>query len=127
PVYPRSPGPPAASVWRGVAVRGLMCWAAGVAGAAVVVLGPAVGVASAAGGPGTGTRLAAGARAGSGGGWGRAREVPGIAALNRAGTRRSNQCRVLRRATAAPAGITPTNLSKVGRIGHRYSCSWLAR
>ena len=54
-----------------------------VAGAAVVRLGPAVGVASA--GTVAGPRLAAGARAGSGGTWGTAEELPGIAALNTGG------------------------------------------
>ena len=65
-------------------MRGLMCHAAVVAGAAVVLLGPAVGVASAAEGVGAGTRPGAGARAVSGGTWGTAIEVPGIAALNQA-------------------------------------------
>src|SRR5216683_2641160 len=68
----------------GIAMRGLMCHAAVVAGAAVVLLGPAVGVASAAEGVGAGTRPGAGARAVSGGTWGTAIEVPGIAALNQA-------------------------------------------
>ena len=52
-------------------MRGLMRRAAVVAGA-VVVLGPAVGVASAAGGAVSGT-------------WGTAKEVPGTAALNQGG------------------------------------------
>jgi hypothetical protein len=55
-----------------------------VAGAVVVLLGPAVGVASA-GERVAGPRLAAGARAGAGGTWGPAEEVPGIAALNTGG------------------------------------------
>src|SRR5690242_8514098 len=50
-------------------MRGLMCRAAVVAGAAVVLVGPVVAVASAAGGTVGGT-------------WGTAREVPGTAALN---------------------------------------------
>jgi hypothetical protein len=70
-------------------MRGLMRRAVVVAGAAVVLLGPAVGVASAAGGA-AGTRLAAGARAVSGSGWGRAKEVPGTAALNQGGSAQIN-------------------------------------
>jgi hypothetical protein len=66
-------------------MRGLMRRTAIVAGAAVVLLGPAAGVASAAGGAVAGTRLAGAARAVSGGGWGRAEEVPGTAALNQGG------------------------------------------
>jgi hypothetical protein len=52
-----------------------------VAGAVVVLLGPAVGAAS--GAALTGIHLAAGARAASSGSWGTAEEVPGTAALNR--------------------------------------------
>jgi D-alanine-D-alanine ligase-like ATP-grasp enzyme len=62
-----------------------MCRAAVVAGAGVVLLGPAVGVASAAGGAGAGVRPAAGARAVFVAAWGRAREVPGIGRLNTGG------------------------------------------
>jgi hypothetical protein len=68
----------------GVAMRGLMCRAVIVAGAAVVLLGPAVGVASAARGTVAGTQLAAG-RDGSGATWGKAKEVPGTATLNQGG------------------------------------------
>jgi hypothetical protein len=58
--------------------------AAVVAGGAVVLLGPAVGAASAAQGTVAGTRLAAG-RDGFASAWGTAREVPGTAALNAGG------------------------------------------
>ena len=66
-------------------MRGLMCRTVVVAGAGVILLGPAVGVASAAGGALAGSRPAAGTRAVSGGTWGKAREVPGTAALNQGG------------------------------------------
>ena len=66
-------------------MRGLMRRTVVVAGAAVVLLGPAAGVASAAAVAAAGMRLAAGARAVSGGTWGRAIEVPGTAALNTGG------------------------------------------
>ena len=66
-------------------MRALMCRAVVVAGAVVVLLGPAAGVASAAGGAVAGTRLAAGAGAVFGGAWGTAEEVPGTAALNQEG------------------------------------------
>jgi hypothetical protein len=62
-----------------------MCRAAVVAGAGVVMLGPAVGVASAAGGAGAGVRPAGGAWAVFGAAWGRAREVPGTGRLNTGG------------------------------------------
>jgi hypothetical protein len=71
--------------WRGVAMRGLMRRAAVVAVSAVVLLGPAVGVAGAAGGAAAGTRPATVTRAVSGGTWGKAREVPGTATLNAGG------------------------------------------
>jgi len=64
-------------------MRGLIMRAAVVAGAVVVLLGLAVGVASATGaagpGPATGTRALSGAT------WGMAKEVPGTAALNKGG------------------------------------------
>jgi len=69
----------------GVAMRGLMRRVVVAAGAAAVLLGPAVGVVSAAGAAATGTRLAAG-RDGSGGTVGTAKEVPGTATLNRGGS-----------------------------------------
>jgi hypothetical protein len=69
----------------GIAMRGLTCRAAVVAGAVVVLLGPAAGAASATGGPAGGTPLVSGTRAVVGGTWGKAEEVPGIAALNRGG------------------------------------------
>ena len=40
--------------------------------------------------------------------WGTAIEVPGLGALNRAGTPGSSRCRAPRRATARPAAPTPT-------------------
>ena len=64
-------------------MRGLLRRAVVVAGAGVLLLSAAVGVASATGAA-AGTRLAAG-RGGSGGTWGKAIEVPGTAALNRSG------------------------------------------
>src|SRR5215472_4876181 len=67
----------------------LMRRAAVVAGAAVVLLGPVIGVASAAGGA-AGMRLAAGARALSGGTWGKAEEIPGLATLDGGGNARVN-------------------------------------
>ena len=64
-------------------MRGLIMRAAVVAGAVVVLLGLAVGVASATGaagpGPATGTRALSGAT------WGMAKELPGTAALNKGG------------------------------------------
>ena len=68
-----------------MAMRGLKCRAAVVAGAVVVLLGPAAGAASATGGALGGTSLATGSRAVMGGTWGKAEEVPGIAALNQDG------------------------------------------
>src|SRR5215471_3537241 len=65
-------------------MRGLLRRAMVVAGAGVMLLGAAVGVASAAGGAAAGARLASG-RDGPGGTWHKAREVPGTAALNRGG------------------------------------------
>src|SRR5262252_2249003 len=65
-------------------MRGLLRRAMVVAGAGVMLLGAAVGVASAAGGAVAGARLASG-RDGPGGTWHKAREVPGTAALNRGG------------------------------------------
>jgi hypothetical protein len=65
-------------------MRTLISRAAVVAAAAVVLLGPSVGTASAAGAE-AGTRTTAGARAVSGGTWGMAEEVPGTAALNTGG------------------------------------------
>ena len=67
----------------------LMRRAAVVAGAAVVLLGPVLGVASAAGAA-AGMRLAAGARALSGGTWGKAEEIPGLATLDSGGNARVN-------------------------------------
>src|SRR5262245_50856686 len=67
-------------------MRGLIRRAVVVAGAIVVLLGPAMGVASAAGGAAAGPRLAAGARALSGGTWGTAKKVPGSATLNTGGS-----------------------------------------
>ena len=64
-------------------MRGLMCRAVVVAGAVVVLLGPVVGVANAAGAA-AGTRLGAG-KDGSVGTWGKAKEVPGTATLNTGG------------------------------------------
>src|SRR5262249_40392101 len=61
----------------GVAMRGLMRRTVVVAGAAVVLLGPAAGVASAAGEAVAGPRLAAAAQAAPGGTWGTAEQVPG--------------------------------------------------
>ena len=66
-------------------MRGLIRRTAVVAGAVVVLLGLAVGVASAAG-TAAGMRLAAGTRALSGGTWGKAEEVPGTATLNVGGS-----------------------------------------
>src|SRR5690348_1589167 len=66
--------------WWGIAMRGLTRRVVVVAGAAVVLLGLAVGMASAAGAA-AGTRLAVG-RDGSGGTWGAAKEAPGAATLN---------------------------------------------
>src|SRR5215472_14676167 len=66
-------------------MRGLMRRVVVVAGAAAVLLGPAVGVVSAAGAAAAGTRLAAG-RDGSGGTGGTAKEVPGTATLNQGGS-----------------------------------------
>jgi hypothetical protein len=63
-------------------MRGVMRRAVVVAG--VVLLGPAVGVASAAGAV-AGTGLAGGSRVVLAGGWGTAKEVPGTAALNQGG------------------------------------------
>src|SRR5215471_19311500 len=65
-------------------MRGLLRRAMVVAGAGVMLLGAAVGVASGAGGAAAGARLASG-RDGPGGTWHKAREVPGTAALNRGG------------------------------------------
>ena len=65
-------------------MRGLIRRTAVVAGAVVVLLGLAVGVASAAG-TAAGMRLAAGTQALSGGTWGKAEEVPGTATLNTGG------------------------------------------
>ena len=66
-------------------MRALMRRAAIVAGAAVVLLGPAVGSASAAQGTVAGTWLTGG-RDGFASVWSTAREVPGIAALNTGGS-----------------------------------------
>ena len=63
-------------------MRSLMRRAAVVAGVVAVLLGPAVGAASASGSAGAGTRPAAGVRPLSGGTWGTAIEVPGTATLN---------------------------------------------
>ena len=71
--------------WRGVAMGRLLRRGVVAAGAAVVLLGPAAGVASAAGEAPGGARLTGAARAVSGGAWGSAIEVPGIAALNTGG------------------------------------------
>ena len=71
--------------WWGLRMRSLMRRAAVVAGVVVVLLGPAVGAASAAGRVGAGTRPPAGARTVSGGSWGTAIEVPGTAPLNTGG------------------------------------------
>ena len=60
-------------------MRGLMRRMVVVAGAVVVLLGPAVGVASATGGAAAGTRLAVGVGAVPGGSWGTAEQVPGTA------------------------------------------------
>jgi len=65
-------------------MRGLMRRVVVVAGTAVVLLGLAAGVASAAGAA-AGTRLAAG-RDGSGGTWGTAKEVSGTTTLNHGGS-----------------------------------------
>jgi hypothetical protein len=64
-------------------MRGLMRRT--VVAAGVILLGVAVGVASAAGATAAGTRPAAGAWALTGGTWGTAMEVPGTAALNQGG------------------------------------------
>jgi hypothetical protein len=61
-------------------MRGLMRRTVVAAAAGVILLGPAVGVASAAGAAAAGTRPATGAL--TGGTWGKAMEVPGTAALN---------------------------------------------
>jgi hypothetical protein len=66
-------------------MRGLMRRTVVAAGAGVILLGPAVGAASAGGVAAAGSRPAAGSRAGSGGTWGMAEEVPGTAALNTGG------------------------------------------
>jgi hypothetical protein len=66
----------------GVAMSGLIRRVAVVAGAIVVLLGLAAGVANAARGAAAGTRLAAGAGAVPGGTWGIAKQVPGTAADN---------------------------------------------
>ena len=50
-----------------------------------MLLGPMVGVASAAAGVAAGTRLPVGARSVGSGTWGKAKEVPGTAALNQGG------------------------------------------
>ena len=63
----------------------LMRRGAVVAGTVAVLLGPVAGVASAAGAVAV-TRLATGARALSGGTWGKAKEVPGTAALDAGGS-----------------------------------------
>jgi hypothetical protein len=66
-------------------MRGLTRRTVVAAGAGVILLGPAVGAASAAGGALAGSRPAAGTRVLSGGTWGLAEEVPGSAALNTGG------------------------------------------
>ena len=82
---------------------GLMCRAAVVAGAALVLLGPAVGAASAAGGAAGGT-------------WGTAREVPGTAALNNTGGDAATNS-----VSCASSGNCSAGGSYTSRHGHRQA------
>jgi len=98
--------------WRGVAMGRLLRRGVVAAGAAVVLLGPAAGVASAAGEAPGGARLTGAARAVSGGAWGSAIEVPGIAALNTGGAAYVNWV------SCATAGNCSAGGSYKDRSGH---------
>src|SRR5215471_1471838 len=95
-------------------MRGLLRRAMVVAGAGVMLLGAAVGVASAAGGAVAGARLASG-RDGPGGTWHKAREVPGTAALNRGGQA------AITSVSCASAGNCSAGGSYTGRFGRGHA------